>query len=280
MRALITALPCALLSAVGFAQPSPSPQSPAAEVARAEQAFAQLASEKGIPAAFLANLAEGSVELRPGPVDARALYAQDQDPGVLRWRPTQVGVAASGELAYSTGPWEYRPAKDTAPVASGHFLSIWAKQADGTWKVAFDCGIPHAPRPEPEGWTAYLPAAPDLLAEGDAAPILRALDRGLPSGAPRLGRLAFGATVYRRGQPPLTGAAEVAAALQAEPARAYEPQGARAAKSGELGYTWGTATAASGAAVSYVHIWVRGAGAWRLLYDLELPLPAPGAAKP
>lgn len=274
MRALMPVLVCA-----GLAAQAPKPDA-AGEVVRAELAFARLASERGIAAAFQANLAEGSVVLRPGPVDARALYAQDKDPGLLVWRPTQVGVAASGELAYSTGPWAYRPAKDAAPAATGHFLSLWAKQADGTWKVAFDSGVPHAQRPEPEGWTAYLPAAPDLLAEGDAGPILRALDRGLPSGLARLPRLAFGATVYRRNQPPLTGAAEVSAALQAEPARAYEPAGARAARSGELGYTWGTASAASGAAVSYLHIWIRGAGAWRLLYDLELPLPSPGAARP
>ncbi|HEU4952680.1 MAG TPA: nuclear transport factor 2 family protein [Holophagaceae bacterium] len=275
--ALLRSASCAAgVLGLTLAAQAPRPAaSPAAEVARAEQAFAQLALEKGIPAAFLTNLAPGSVVLRPGPVDARTLYAADKDPGLLIWRPAQVGVAASGELAYSTGPWEYRPAKDAAPVATGHFLSIWARQADGGWKVAFDAGVPHPARPEPEGWTAFLPAAPDLLGEEDPARTLQALDRGLSSGSARLVRLAFGATVYRRGRPPLTGAAEVAAVLQAEPDRAYEPAGARVARSGELGYTWGTAGANGGGAVSYLHLWVRGAGVWRLLYDLELPMSVP-----
>lgn len=274
MRALNPLLLCAGLQAAVLAAQAPAPGW-ASEVAAAEQAFARLAADKGVPAAFLANLAEGSVVLRPEPVDARALYGKDTDPGLLIWRPARVGAAASGDLAYSTGPWEYRPGKDAAPVATGHFLSIWAKQADGAWKVAFDCGVPHAPSPEPEGWIAYLPAAPDLLADLGAAKTLEALDRGLPSGAARLPRLAFGATVYRRGRPPLTGAAEVAAAFQAEPDRAYEPAGARVARSGELGYSWGTGNANGGGAVSYLHIWVRGAGVWRLLYDLELPMSAP-----
>ena len=266
MRVAIPALLCAACAAPLAAQAP-------AEVANAELAFAKLASEKGVPAAFMANLAEGSMILSPEPVDARAHYAKDQDPGFLSWRPAWVGVSASGDLAYSTGPWEYRTAKDQPPLVQGHFLSLWAKQPDGVWKVVFDCGVPHrGAGTEPEGWRAFIPETVGIV--GGGGNNVLSLDCALTTGESKLDRLAFGATLYRRGSLPLNGRDEVSAALKAELARAYEPQGSRISGAGDLGCTWGTATAKDGSRVSYLHVWGRPAGAWRLLYDLELPLPA------
>ncbi len=271
MRAWLPAVLCT----VCVAQSSP------ADVIKAELAFAQVASEKGIRAAFMANLAEGSLVLGPEPVDARALYAKNTDTALLSWRPTAVGLSVSGDLAYTTGPWEYRVTKDAAPIVQGHFLSIWAKQPDGSWKVAFDCGVPHKAQSEPEGWTSYLPRTSDLVGGGgNARKDLEALDRFLSTGQSKLDRLAFGATLYRRGQTPRTSRAEVAAELEAEPARTYAPEGVRVARASDLGYAWGTARAKDGTAVSYLHIWVQAGGTWRLLYDLELPLEVPMPSKP
>ena len=254
----------ALLCAVCFAQ---SP----ADVANAELAFAKLASEKGISASFLANFAEGSLILNPEPTDARAHYAKENDPALLSWRPAWVGLSASVDLAYSTGPWEYRVAKDAAPLVQGHYLSIWAKQADGTWKVAFDCGVSHAARTEPATWGNFLPAAP--APAGDAATALKKMDQAFTNGRSLAQALAFGATVYRRSAVPLEGRAAVMDKLADEPTRRFEPQGAVASKAQDLGYTWGLATAADGGQVSYLHVWVRPGGTWQLLYDLELPMP-------
>ena len=260
MRIWLPALLCAVCAA----------QSPA-EVAHAELAFAKLASEKGISSSFLANLAEGSVILDPEPLDARAHYGKENDPASLSWRPTWVGLAASGDLAYSSGPWEYRATKDAPPIVRGHFLSIWAKQADGTWKVAFDCGVSHPARPEPEAWHSFLPAAPPPSGNGTTA--LKAADRKLTDGRSLVQALAFGAVVYRKGSQPLEGRAAVMDALADEPTRRFEPQGAVTSKAQDLGYSWGVATSPADR-VSYLHIWVRPGGVWRLLYDLELPLPA------
>lgn len=260
MRVLLPALLCAVCFA----------QSPA-DVANAELAFAKLASEKGINAAFLANFAEGSLILNPEPTDARAHYAKENDPASLGWRPASVGLSASGDLAYSTGPWEYRVTKDAAPIAQGHFLSIWAKQGDGAWKVVFDCGVPHAAQAEPTTWASFLPAAPPP--SGDAVAALKKADQAFFDGRSLAQALAFGATVYRRKSPPLNTRAAVMDALAGEPARRFEPQGAMASRAQDLGYSWGLATAADGGQVSYLHVWVRPGGAWQLLYDLELPLP-------
>ncbi len=273
MRVLIAALVCALGAAplASRALPKLHGQTPA-DVANAELAFAKLASEKGINASFLANFAEGSMILNPEPIDARAHYAKEQDPGFLSWRPAWVGLSSSGDLAYSTGPWEYRAKPDQPPIVRGHFLSLWAKQADGTWKVAFDCGVSHGAAPEAEGWHAFLPEAVRIT--GGGSKDLRTLDRLLTTGQSKLDRLAFGATLYRKGALPLKDRDEASAALKAEPARSYEPQGAVVSEAQDLGYTWGLAGAADGSRVSYLHVWARPSGVWRLLYDLELPMPA------
>ena len=260
MRALIPALLCAACAA----------QSPT-DIAHAETAFSKLAGEQGISAAFLANLAEGSSILNPGPTDARAHYAADKDPAFLSWRPRWVGLSSSGDLAYSTGPWEYRTAKEAPPLVQGHFLSLWAKQPDGTWKVAFDCGVPHGAAPDMDAWGSFLPAAPPPSGDGPSA--LKAADRGLTDGRSLARALAFGATVYRRKAMPLETRPEVMDALADEPARAFEPQGAVTSKAQDLGYSWGLASGAGGR-VSYLHVWVRPGGTWQLLYDLELPMPA------
>jgi len=155
----------------------------------------------------------------------------------------------------------------------GHFLSMVAKQPGGAWKVAFDCGVPHrASGTEPEGWRAFMPEAASRVNTGDDD--LASKDRVLGTGQSKLDRLAFGATLYRNGSLPLNGRDEVSAALKAEPARAYEPQGSRISKAADLGCTWGIAMAKDGSRVSYLHVWGRPGGEWRLLYDLELPMPA------
>ena len=257
MRALVAALLCAVCAA----------QTPADEVAKAELAFAKLASEKGISAAFLANLADGAYILNPEPVDARAHYAAVKDSGFLSWRPTQIGV--SGHLAYSTGPWEYRVTKDAAPLVQGHFLSVWTKQADGVWKVIFDCGVPHAARTEPEGWCSFLPPC-DVIGGGGWT--LTQEDRHLSNGRSQFANLAFGATIYRKGSFPLVGPVEVLATLLQEPTRTYEAMGEQ--RSGSLGLSWGIATAKDGSRVSYCHVWTFSQYGDELLYDLELPIPA------
>ena len=261
MRVLLAAAFCAFCAG----------QSPA-DVANAELAFAKLASEKGISASFLANFAEGSMILNPEPTDARAHYAAEKDPGLLSWRPTSVGVSVSGDLAYSTGPWEYRVTKDAAPIVQGHFLSIWAKQPDGAWKVAFDCGVPHAALAESAGWHAFMPRNGGI--PGTEFNInIESFDGSLSDGPSKLQHLAFGAVVYRSKSLPLKDRDEVAKALTGEPSKSYIAQGSIASKAADLACTWGVATGAADR-VSYCHVWVRPSGVWQLLYDLELPLPA------
>jgi len=50
------------------------------------------------------------------------------------------GVAASGDLGYTTGPWSYKKnAGDEEATAFGQFVSIWRREG-GKWKLLFDLG--------------------------------------------------------------------------------------------------------------------------------------------
>jgi len=57
------------------------------------------------------------------------------------WADTAV-VAASGDLGYTLGRYvvmgEAEAAGDT--VARGHYVTIWQRQPDGSWKIAVDIG--------------------------------------------------------------------------------------------------------------------------------------------
>jgi uncharacterized protein (TIGR02246 family) len=68
-----------------------------------------------------------------------------KDPAfALSWIITDIDVARSGDIAYERGTWQLTatdPAT-TKPVATrGEYVTIWKKQADGSWKVAFDIPV-------------------------------------------------------------------------------------------------------------------------------------------
>ena len=63
----------------------------------------------------------------------------------LTWEPLQSD--ASGDLGYTNGTYEarFRDAKGNAMMRTGRYLTIWKKQADGSWKVVRDIGVQDAP---------------------------------------------------------------------------------------------------------------------------------------
>jgi ketosteroid isomerase-like protein len=260
-------------------------------VVQAERAFARLSEDKGMKEAFLANLAAGSVLFRPGPVDGRS-YVTEQPATltVLSWRPIQAGIAASGDLAFTTGPWEIR-AKPGAPATLfGHYVTLWKKAEDGgPWKVVFDGGI-STPKAEPASGeaagaftvdplaaivapTALEPAAAKgALMDADRAFAVLARQRGIALAY--LATLTDQARLLRDGAAPRVGKVAIRKALAAETTRlSWEPQGADVAWGGDFGYTYGTVTFTpkTGAPSSgyYLRIWHRQKSApWKVLLDL------------
>jgi ketosteroid isomerase-like protein len=58
----------------------------------------------------------------------------------LEWQATGAEVAASGDIGYTIGTFELTAEQDgTAMLTEGKYVTIWHKQADGSWKLQVDC---------------------------------------------------------------------------------------------------------------------------------------------
>lgn len=267
---------------------APGPLSAADSLARTELGFAAAARQDNVRDAFLAHIAEDGILFRPGPVHGRdALEHQQPGPELLAWRPIYAEAAASGDLGFTTGPWSFRPRRDTADVAFGHFVTVWKKQADGAWRFVLDIGVSTMPD------TAY-PHDVETR-QGDATPVAASVEdlmqreRSLSEAAARDGypaaliaALDAGARVLRPGARPALGP-DAARPLIPDGAITWRPIDGDVSAAGDLGYAWGDyELRADGAADvergNYLHVWRRVAGEWRIALDLLSPLRMPATA--
>jgi uncharacterized protein (TIGR02246 family) len=70
------------------------------------------------------------------------------------WKATKVEVAQSGDLGWTTGPYEITEvdASGKPMTDKGKYLAVWKKQADGSWKCVadmFNTDLPPASAPPP-----------------------------------------------------------------------------------------------------------------------------------
>jgi ketosteroid isomerase-like protein len=291
---MIRATGVAVLAILGLQASIPSALTGMVE---AERAFAKRASEVGVRDSFLEFFAEDAIRFAEAPGPAKAFFRglPSQPPSVveLSWEPRFGDAAASGELGYLTGPATRIVHRDDAPPpASLCYFSIWRKQADGTFKVFIDQGIS---TPEPVSFPAgFTRAATSDRFTGDARDARTTLQRadrsllndaaGRPLAEAYKRALASDGRVYRDGVMPLVGAASAERWFAATPDRRMtgESLNAEAAKSGDLGFTYGryTLTAADPGGDPerghYVRVWTRTrSGQWKLALDVTAPLPAP-----
>jgi ketosteroid isomerase-like protein len=113
------------------------------QVFAAESAFAASFARRDT-AAFAALLAPDAVFFGQNSVmRGKAEVAEGWRPLLIAaappfsWKPEVVEVAASGDLAFSSGP-----VFDAEGRQFGVFNSIWRREGDGTWLVVFDKGCP------------------------------------------------------------------------------------------------------------------------------------------
>ena len=136
-----------------------------AELVAVENAFNQMAQDKGILPAFEHFAAPDVAFIDTDPRQFRGIEAvRKRMSGTpagakLTWSPLFTDVSDDGTLGYNYGRYEFRgPGPDGQEVVrGGFFLSIWKRQPDGSWKYVMDTGAPDrppAPAPPPP------PAAP------------------------------------------------------------------------------------------------------------------------
>jgi ketosteroid isomerase-like protein len=124
------------------------PTSGADTLLQLEADFMKAAAEKGSQG-YMSYYAEDSAEL-PNGEDAilgkeniaKTMGFLDDKNNRLIWTPVHADMAASGDLGYTYGTYEFQSiGKAGKPtVESGKYVSIWKKQKDGSWKVVMDMG--------------------------------------------------------------------------------------------------------------------------------------------
>jgi ketosteroid isomerase-like protein len=274
----------ALLAASGApASPRPAPRAAnVGPVVEAERAFAQAAQTDGVNAAFLRYSAPDALVFQPDPTLAKAALAANPIPAIpLKWWPAYAGIAESGDLGFTTGPYVVG-----AGERQGHgwYFTIWRRQPDGSWRWVLDHG-PRTREAAPDGTGARveaLPAgrrSPAPTALGDVksaeARLAAALAQDARAALPRF--LAADGRMMRAGPQPAVGAGAWAPLLAAGPERIEaEPLGGGASAAGDLAYTYGTARWRRDQAEvegHYVRIWQHRREGWRLIVDNLIAVP-------
>lgn len=114
----------------------------------ADLAFAKATAERGLEG-WLSWFATDARIFPPGEpviegIEAiKAYYRKTEfDPKPLSWKPTYADLAASGDLGYTVGyaSWPATDDKGQRVTRGSKYLTVWKKQADGSWKVAADMG--------------------------------------------------------------------------------------------------------------------------------------------
>jgi ketosteroid isomerase-like protein len=281
----------------GAQVPEPLPES-LTQMIETERAFAARALVVGWKDAFLEYFSLSAVGFAEGkPGAAREQIAKNPDPPKdlqLIWEPRYGDVASSGELGYLTGPVRnVRAARDGGKPRFSNYASVWKRQKDGSFRVVMDVGI-NTPSevPFPAGFTRaphknrftgdYDDSTPPL---GTADEVLNSALKTDPLRAYRP-LLAEGVRFHRQNQLPIVGVPAVTKWLGTQrPVSSADSRFSEVARTGDLGYTWGTFTRAPARTVTtrgrgqtqtlnieagfYVRVWVRErSGQWKVALDV------------
>ncbi len=116
---------------------------------RADAAFSALSVERGAAEAFRQYLADDATEIQNGGdfVHGKAAIAGGLVPSAgksftLRWEPVQADASSSGDLGITYGRFTLEVSGGDAPPKkhTGKYMTVWRRQADGSWKVSVDMG--------------------------------------------------------------------------------------------------------------------------------------------
>jgi len=256
-----------------------------------ERDFARAAATKGTRDAFLEFIADDGILFQPGPISGKKFWTERQPrKGLLSWEPIFADVSRAGDLGYTTGPWEFRPnGADDKPVAFGQYFTIWKKQSDGSWKFVLDRGVgsekPFAtkillfPLNDEESTTSG-----NVDRETGRA-IVKKLETEFAERSAKKGAadafdsyLAEDARLLRENVAPAVGKNTALSLVSARLGNlSWQVTAADISASGDLGYTYGVFEFKSGSTASehgsYVHVWKKHNGKWKVVLDIMSPDP-------
>ena len=115
---------------------------------KADSDFSALSAQQGFSAAVAVYFADDATALLAnenpliGKAAIMANLAATPSPGFLSWEPRRAEAASSGDLGFTWGEYklQFRSEGGQPQMRNGKYVSIWKRQADGSWKVIIDTG--------------------------------------------------------------------------------------------------------------------------------------------
>ena len=120
--------------------------SPVDDAMNADRAFSAMAQTKGISTSFGTYAAPNAIKFGAGeqirgPADiAKSMSEDDASGAKLSWEPKEGVPSADGSQVVVWGRWTYKGPAGSNVLVTGTYLTVWAKQADGSWKYTHDIG--------------------------------------------------------------------------------------------------------------------------------------------
>jgi ketosteroid isomerase-like protein len=132
----------------------PAETSPAAVLEEADRRFAADSAARGADAWAAVFAPDGLMWRRGrplivGPEAIRASLQPAFAEHLLAWQPHTSVLSPAGDMGFTIGCYQRQrrsPASPPAREEVGTYLTIWRRQADGTWLAVFDTGIPNTSR--------------------------------------------------------------------------------------------------------------------------------------
>jgi len=259
-----------------------------------ERSFSRLSEEKGIREAFAAFIADDGILFRPRAVVGKKWMQEHPLPPsnnhpLLTWQPIYAFMSRSGDLGYTTGPWQYKSdSKDAKPSAFGNFMTIWKRQSDGSWRFVLDLGISN-PEPKVQVRPSFPRYAPGRVTSNDVDATRAAVmneEREFSKASADLGaaetfllKADVGVRVYREDRMPFVGRAAAAKAMYPpSTVWSWTPAFADVSRAGDLAYSYGTyelrdkKTSATTETGNYARVWKKVADRWRVVIDVANPV--------
>jgi len=251
----------------------------AAPVIAAERAFAARGAEIGWVAAFREYTAPdgmvGNFENAPQSLAS----TPDEGARNLFWWPAYAGIARSGDLGFTTGPFSV----DEARTPRGQYFTVWRRQPDGSWKWIWDGG----PGPVSEAGPPYvanaeittLPVALSGVGRAEALERVAFIESTFSNPTQAATYLTEDAHVYRTQRSRMVGGMMAVGGMVSMPADvSYTRRRIESSEAGDLVFTLGEARWTHDGQErqgQYARIWQHRPEGWRIVYhQLSVP-PSP-----
>ncbi len=199
-------------------------------------------------------------------------------------------MARSADLGYTTGPAEWRKAKeDEKPFGYGQFVSIWRKQKDGSWKVVLDVGseVPGPPKSDEAPQLEFSFGPNPVSTNGSQISPSKELHEAeskfaaaaqADSAAALLAASSAAVRVHRENAFPAVGQEAAREMLSARGGKlTLERMGGGGSAAGDLAYSYGKyalTTPQNAERGHYLQIWrTDEEGRWQIALDYQAPLP-------